>query len=129
MTFDVAGNGWLSDLLSYREILGAVATSADGSVVDAAGLSPEDAILVVSLASTVLAAADQTAHHLGTAGSDAVSMTAGDGMLHLRQRHGITLIVVTKRCPADPVAALCETAIEAIAANRRGGDDPGSMSA
>lgn len=127
--FDVAGSGSLSDLLSYREILGAVATTADGSVVDAAGLSAEDAILVVSLAGTVLAAADQTAHHLGTVGSDAITMTAGDGMLHLRQRHGITLIVVTERCLADPVATVIETAIEAIAASRRGGDATGATSA
>ncbi len=96
------------DLLWYQEILGAVAVASDGMVIDSTGLSSEDTHLLASLAGSVLAVADRTAHHLGTAGTDAVCMTAGDGMLHLRQRDGVTLIVVTERCPGDPVATLSE---------------------
>lgn len=107
------------DLPRYREILGAVAVASDGMFIDSTGLSSEDTHLLASLAGSVLAVADPTADHLGTAGTDAVSMTAGDGMLHPRQRDGVTLIVVTERSPVDSVATLNETVIESIV-NERG---------
>jgi hypothetical protein len=91
MTSATGGTTLLSqllDLLEYRVVLGAVATTLDGLVVAQAGLPDDDAELLAAAAAS--------------AGPDARQLPAAGGAIQVRHGSEMRLIVLTE--PNVPLA-------------------------
>jgi predicted regulator of Ras-like GTPase activity (Roadblock/LC7/MglB family) len=100
MTDTARGGGMqqiLLDLMEYRVVLGAVATTLDGLLVAHAGLNPEDAEVVSAASSSQAEGSDYT-----------TSETRG-GILHVLRGRDMRLIVLTESsAPEEAISTLMQ---------------------
>ncbi|MGI8475577.1 MAG: roadblock/LC7 domain-containing protein [Thermomicrobiales bacterium] len=106
----------LSGLLQYEEILGALAVSVEGLVMGSAGIDGEDADMLAALGASLVGVAERTMRRIGAGAPSVMCIGAGDGMVHIRGRDEVALIIISEPCDATLIGAACEAALARIAA-------------
>ena len=105
----------LADLLKYQEILGVIAVSVEGLVMGTAGVTGEDVDLAAALGASLVGVAERTTRRLGAGAATGLSISTGDGMLHLRNGGEFALIVFSERCDSTLINDACESAMKHVA--------------
>ena len=88
----------LTDLLTYDEILGAVAVNVEGLVMGSVGLVDADIDLVSLLGASLVGVAERSARRLGAGSAIAMSIMTGSGTITLRNGGDFALMVFTTPC-------------------------------
>lgn len=105
----------LADLLKYREILGVIAVSVEGLVMGTAGVIGEDVDLAAALGASLVGVAERTTRRLGAGAATGLSISTGDGMMHLRNGGDFALIVFSEHCDSTLISEACENAMRQVA--------------
>lgn len=110
---------YLLDLLQYREILAAVATTADGLIVAAAGLAGDDAEVVAASGSALAQLVSQGGERRG-----AVEVPGGE--LHLLVGDDLMLVALTEAAaPEECLGEVMDQALGRLAGAIRDGVNGG----
>lgn len=105
----------LNDLLQYEEILGVIAVSVEGLVMGAAGVSGEDIDLAAALGASLVGVAERTTRRMGAGAATGLSISTGDGVMHLRNGGEFALIVFSENCDSTLVNEACDDAMRRFA--------------
>lgn len=105
----------LSRLLRHKEILGAVAVSAEGLVIGCAGVSDDDAETAGALGATLVGSTDRTIRRMGAGTPVFISIATTQGMIHVRPFGDFALIIFSEETNGLAVGDACQQAIRQIA--------------
>lgn len=105
----------LNDLLRYEEILGVIAVSVEGLVMGTAGVSGEDIDLAAALGASLVGVAERTTRRMGAGAATGLSISTGDGVMHLRNGGEFALIVFSECCDSTLVNEACDEAMQRFA--------------
>lgn len=104
----------LNELLRYEEILGVIAVSVEGLVMGTAGVTGEDVDLAAALGASLVGVAERTTRRLGAGAATGLSISTGDGLMHLRNGGDFALIVFSESCDTTLVNAVCDEAVRRL---------------
>jgi predicted regulator of Ras-like GTPase activity (Roadblock/LC7/MglB family) len=100
----------LESLLNYEGILGALATTPDGLVIAAAGLSGEDADIVAAAGTALLGEMDEES-------DQGCSLEIAGGVVHLVAGSEISLVLLTEAdVPRDAVEEIMDETLSNVTA-------------
>jgi len=105
----------LNDLLRYDEILGVIAVSVEGLVMGTAGVSGEDIDLAAALGASLVGVAERTTRRMGAGAATGLTISTGDGVMHLRNGGEFALIVFSDRCDSALIDEACDDAMRRFA--------------
>jgi len=105
----------LNDLLRYDEILGVIAVSVEGLVMGTAGVSGEDIDLAAALGASLVGVAERTTRRMGAGAATGLTISTGDGVMHLRNGGEFALIVFSDQCNSTLINAACDDAMRRFA--------------
>lgn len=91
-------NEILGGLLSYEEILGAVAVNVEGLVMGSAGMVDADIDLVSLLGASLVGVAERSTRRLGAGSAIAMNIMTGSGMITVRNGGDFAMMVFTTPC-------------------------------
>jgi len=99
----------LRSLLTFDEIIGAVAVNNEGLVMGSAGMIETDIDVVSLLGASLAGVAVRTTRRLGTGEAVGLSLVTSDGMITIRNGQDFAVMVFSMPCDS---LALLETLIE-----------------
>lgn len=105
----------LNDLLRFDEILGVIAVSVEGLVMGTAGVTGEDIDLAAALGASLVGVAERTTRRMGAGAATGLTISTGDGIMHLRNGGDFALIVFTEKCDSTLVSEACDDAMRRFA--------------
>lgn len=109
----------LVELLDYRDVLAAVASTRDGLVLSSVGLNEEDAESVAAAGTALAAAAAES-------GDSALAIDIEDGSLYLALGHDVMLVVLAETSvAAEPLATVMFDRVRDLDTSLNGGAFPG----
>ena len=80
-----------------------------------AGVIGEDVDLAAALGASLVGVAERTTRRLGAGAATGLSISTGDGMMHLRNGGDFALIVFSEHCDSTLISEACENAMRQVA--------------
>ncbi len=91
-------NQILSDLLTYEEVLAAVAVTVEGLVMGSAGMFDADIDLVSLLGASLVGVAERSTRRLGAGSAISMNIMTGSGMITIRNGGDFALMIFSSPC-------------------------------
>jgi predicted regulator of Ras-like GTPase activity (Roadblock/LC7/MglB family) len=105
----------LTELIEHDAVLGAIAVTAEGLVMAAAGIEDDEAEMIGALGASLVGVAERTIRRLGSStGAQTVSVGTSEGTVQIWAKDEIALIVLTEPTGRTAVGQRAEATLTQI---------------
>lgn len=106
----------LRALLTYDEVIGAVAVNNEGIVLGSVGMIDSDVDIISLLGASMMGVAERTTRRLGAGGALGVSIRTNAGMITICNGGDFVLMVFTSVCDSSALYAALEGPVADVGA-------------